>query len=170
MYNTIRSPVRSRQFKMIKIYIFFPAWCCFCRTHRSGLRIVPAVGRRGSELLPCHPARWGELLSVHGDVELRAHLCRRVAPWMVPRSRHAQPSPTWSPAGSSHWHTQLYLLIDSSNNLLTYSFMVYPQITIILNYFFNSGLKGCAGCLFTCHVNVHLSKMHHSDLSYAYTS
>lgn len=111
-----------------------------CCTHRPGLRVVPAVGRRWSELLSFDSARRGKLLLVHGDVELRAHLCCRVAPWMLPRSwrRHGQPSPAWSPAGSSPYYTWLYPLIASPINLLIYLCMISLQITNIWNKIFLS--------------------------------
>lgn len=46
---------------------------CDCAAYRTGLWVVPAVGRGGSKLLSFGSARRGKLLFVHSDVELGSH-------------------------------------------------------------------------------------------------
>lgn len=47
---------------------------CHCAAYRPRLRVVPAVGRSGSEFFSLHSAWRGKLLLVHSNVELRSHV------------------------------------------------------------------------------------------------
>lgn len=108
---------------------------CIWSAYRMGLGVVPAVGRGGSKLLSFDSARRGELLLVHGDVELRGHLGSGAFALNASDS-HGQPSPLpaylVAPPFPTHHCTSLFL---HNYSIIGYLFICKIKIFQISTFF-----------------------------------